>query len=576
MQVEIKWDNLDGEKYFNDKLIDLAKKYQDTKQFEKFSFLISRQANSRHLINLQIDTKNPGEQLDVLSNSYNLDNSFEILEKELKKQIRLYDPEKYEKQKSKEKEWALQAIANREKAISDAKKKLEEKENKIKAKLEQDEKNRLLEQEKQNAAILKKIEKKRLEDEKEDQEIISQLEKQKKEFDEAKKIEKENKEKLEKHMVTLKFDVIADDLEEDREIQEKVKEEKQKLRELQSEENECLAIIEQIKELERKEFNVDEYIVNEPFQLYSNWFYYDNKFNLFIANENNEWVPITKDEIKPYYDEAKRPLLDDLELKLIEARKRRKQHLKDVVNGQDLIAELEQSKQRRKQLEKEKKENLKKLKEDYENTSKQTAEELKAKIKPVEIEIAETHPANEPFLTEYNQYAYHDGEGRYFLADESGNWTETTKSNVYAKSKLTETHIKSNHQAGDSFKNSKGDSFYFDGESYYKLVNGSWELSSLAEATDMNLSDKERKKLEKKANKNKQQENGLNNTSINESNNQHNSTEEDNIQQTTSNNYILNEDGSQQWQDENGTWWYLDTQGNYYYSDGTNWIPYTY
>ena len=41
-------------------------------------------------------------------------------------------------------------------------------------------------------------------------------------------------------------------------------------------------------------------------------------------------------------------------------------------------------------------------------------------------------------------------------------------------------------------------------------------------------------------------ENSLNNTSINESNNQHNSTEEDNIQQATSNNYTVNEDGSQQ------------------------------
>lgn len=569
MNVEIKWENLDANKYFNDKLIDLVKKYQNNDKLSAFNFIVSREPNSRHLINLMVNTKNEGEQLKIVSNSFNLDNSLYLLKKELKKTINKYDQKEYLLKKEKEKKLAAEAIERAEKAIE---KKLKEKldaEKEAHDKRSALERENLVKEEKRNAAILKKLEKRRKKLQEEDSELLAELEKQRKEVEEAKKIQEENQQRLREHMATLKFDVVADDLEEDREIQEKIKEDKQKLKSLQAEENECLVIIEEIKEVERKEFDVDEFVVNEPFILGDCWFYYDEKNNIYKANEEGGWDPISKQEVQPYYDETKRPILEELELRLIEARKRRKLHLKDMADGRELIAELEASAGRRKRLEKERKEKFKSLKQNYEEFHNKTAEELKAHIKPVDIEIAETHPANEPFLSENNQWAYHDGEGKYYIADEYGNWVETNKNSIYNKSTIATTSIEPSHEAGETFKNSNGDTIYFDGEIYYKLVNNEWVKTTYAEANDLGQNHNRRKKKETKAIKNS--------TKAIDSESDI-GVEEDNTdsQVSQNSNITTNGDGSTQWQDENGTWWYLDANGNYYYSDGTNWIPYTY
>ncbi len=564
MEVVIKWDNLEGEYEFNERLIALAKQYQDDKDFKQFNFLVTLEPNSRHLIYLDIDTKNEGERLSILSNSYNLENSFEILTKEAKKVIGSYNAALYEKNKEKERKWAQQAKENRARDLEEQKRKIEEKEKRIKARKSALEKQKLTEQEKKNAEILKKLEKNRLESEKEDQEILAELEEQKKKYEEAKKIEAENKEKLQKHMATLKFEVVAEDLEEDYEKQQEIKAEKEKLLSLQSEENECLVIIEKMKELERTKLDLDKFTPGEPFLLGSCYFYTDGQGKIFKANEEGAWEECTEEDAAPFWEESKQPQMQEYEWLLIQARKRRKLHLKEMADGKELIAELEASRSRKKNLEKEQKENIKKLKDNYAEIHKQTEEQTKAHIKPIKIEIAETHPANEPFLTDKNVYAYHDGEGRYYISDESGNWSETTKDYVYGQSTMAENKdISHGHKVGEQFKNLLGDTFYFDGSIYYKLVGVDWEVTTEAEANDMDLSKKDKAKLEKQKAKEERKTKKLEMEESKSDKSEDKSSSEAKSGET------------QQWQDENGTWWYLDEQGNYFYSDGTNWVPYS-
>ncbi len=566
MEVVIKWDKLEGQHDFNERLIGLAKKYQDDKDFKQFNFLVTLEPNSRHLIYLDIDTKNEGERLSILSNSYNLDNSFEILTKEAKKVIGSYNASAFAKNKEKERKWAEQASANRARDLEEQKRKIEEKEKRIKARKAALEKQKLSEQEKKNAEILKKLEKNRLESEKEDQEILAELEAQKKKYEEAKKIEAENKEKLQKHMATLKFDVVAEDLEEDFERQQEIKADKEKLLALQSEENECLVIIEKMKELDKRKFDPDKFNPGEPFLLGSAYFYHDGQGKIYKGTEEGTWEEVTEEDVAPFWEESKQPEVQELEWLLIQARKRRKIHLKEMADGKELIAELETSKSRKKNLEKEQKENMKKLKDNYAQIHKQTEEQTKAHIKPIKIEIAETHPANEPFLTEQNVYAYHDGEGRYYISDAEGNWTETTKDQVYGQSTMAENDdISHGHKPGEQFKNLVGDTFYFDGTIYYKLVGAAWETTTEAEANDMDLSKKDKAKLEKEKAK---QERKTKKLEMEEAKSGKADTDAESAASAASGE-------TQQWQDENGTWWYLDEQGNYFYSDGTNWVPYS-
>lgn len=592
MDVQIKWENTNGIKLYNDRLIGLAKMYEQNPNFKKFDFTVSLEPNSRHIINLAISTKNDNEVLDLESNSYNFDNSFELLEKQLKQTIKKYDPNALINQLERKKKAEEEALLIQQKNLETEKRKLEEKERKLKAQLVNDEREKQKQQQKQNEEILKKLEKNRKEEEKEDEEIIQSLEKQKQEYEEAKRIEKENQEKLEKYVATLKFDVVADDLEQDNEIQEKIKEDKQKLKSLQAEENECLVIIEEIKELEKKEFDLDDYKANEPFMLADNYFYFDPQYNMYIATHDGQWAPISFDDAFQYFLLSKQRKFDELEARLIEARKRRKYNLKDLVDGSDLLAELEASRHRRKNLEKQQKENFKKLKENYEAISQQTANEVKAHIKPIEIEIAESHPANEPFLTENNVYAYHDGEGHYFIADEYGNWNQATKDMVYKKSNILDVNNKQEYKPGDQFKNAKGELCYFDGDKYYKLVNNDWEPCSMAEATDFDSKNKQDTKTKifnifKKEKSNDRsnvtnifeqqeqlnQENVMNQNEISSS-----YAQENNVNQSATYEQQITDNTSQgqQWTDENGVTWYLDANGNYFWWDGTNWVPYSY
>ncbi len=320
---------------------------------------------------------------------------------------------------------------------------------------------------------------------------------------------------------------------------EKVKEAR-RLKELSNEGNidELVKLNNEIARIKDEKFKE----IHMPNEKYENeegkWEYHDGAGNYFELNEDNEWVPTEHAALK--FEANKESRVAKAQQKYYD--NQRKKIEQDKLDMENKVKELEQlanlkeekqykkkkakeDRQEAKRLAKEEKEKQKQLVKESIESERQSTEEYQEQFNKA-AKYVEVHNANEPFIGPDGKYFYHDGMGNYFSTDENNNWVPVAPlvDEVNPFEVIEEKDKKKilKQQMKDLKKHQE------------EIEKQEKEQSQAQEAAQAATTDT-------------QQASGA----------------------------TVNADGSQQWQDENGTWWYLDAQGNYYYSDGTNWIPYT-
>lgn len=282
--------------------------------------------------------------------------------------------------------------------------------------------------------------------------------------------------------------------------------------------------------------------IHLPNEKYENeddqWEYHDGAGNYFILNENNEWVPTEHAALR--FDDFKEKRIAKAQQKYYDSQ--RKKIEQDKIDMENKVKELEQlanlkeekiykkkkakeDRMEAKRLAKEEKEKQKQLVKESIESEKQSTEEYQEQFNK-EAKYVEVHPANEPFIGPSGKYVYHDGMGNYFSTDENNQWVPI--------------------------------------EPLVEEVN---PFEVIEERDKKKILKQQMKDLKKHQEELEKQEKELSQKGASDE-------KQSDEQSQADTGATVNEDGSQQWQDENGTWWYLDAQGNYYYSDGTNWIPY--
>ena len=593
MNVDVKWLDIDSDPIFNDLLVESLNNIKKKEYIESISAIISKRANSRHIIDLKIKTTNPDEYLYTSGNAFNLDYSLANLETNLKKVMKEYNPNEYERKQKLKEEMLRQQELNRKIKEEKIKKELMSKEEYKKRKAKEAEQARLKKAEERNAQILKKLEQKRKLEEEQEKAILQELEEHKKKLEEEIKEEALKRAKIVEELSNSNQE-IEKDLKEDEKVKSEIKESKDKLRDLWAEENEALVIVDQIKEWSKKEFSSKYYKINEPFELIPGRpIYHDGLENYFIVGESGEWEPFN--EINQEFEVFKHNKLQQLEEKLIIARAKRKHHITDLVDEGEIAERLKESKQILKQKELEQKKELQELKKDQKLISELAKNEMKMKASDVieDIDVVETHLANEPFEVRPGIFAYHDGEGNYFYQNPTTQeWVPTTKSYIYYDNSILNLKLVEEHPANETFQNVKGIYFYHDGNGkYFKNIDDQWVPSTYEECYP------KRSKLIKKRRKEKFDDSSDTsyadvvqkaNMKIEEIKNQNIEGNSFSSNDVTSSIDVSNDSNQTsdsttysqqltQWQDEStGVWWYMDEQGNYFYADETgNWVPYS-
>ncbi len=595
MVVDFKCLNVEVDPTIKEALIKKLNNDKYKQYINNVTATIYQRPNSRHIIDLKIKTNNEGEYLYISGNAFDFQYTLKDLEHNLNKTMKKYNPKKYIKRKELEKKWAEEKNRNRErdrKKLEEAKKAQAAEEERIKKIKEE---KRLAEVKAKNETIQKLFEKKQKDDQKLEKDIQEELDARKKEILEEQKQQEEKLQQVSETISNVNKE-LEKDLQEDEKVQSDIKASKEKLRQMWAEENECLLIIDKIKEWNTKAFSSTKYKINEPFELVPRrQIYHDGQDNYFIA-ENGQWVPFY--DIEKEFEVLRANKLQELELDLIAARAKRKQHLSEVVDDTNLIEKLKESKQILKEKEIEQIKQLKQLNKDKELVNELFKNDLKTKAIDLvdKIQIAETHAPNEQFEIQPGIYAYHDGEGNYFIFNPKMNeWIPTTKDQVYYNNNnLLNLNLIEEHEPNKEFINDNGTTFYHDGlGNYFELFEGNWVQSSYEKCypkkaklikkhrqknkqnnssnKDETYADAIRKQQEKIYVEKAKKTTAFNDFDLNLVNESVDTNKEDGTQQvntTTSQ--------AQQWQDEaTGIWWYLDEQGNYFYADDQgNWIPY--
>ncbi len=598
MVVDFKCLNVDVDPTIKEEIIKKLNNDKYKQYINNVTATIYQRPNSRRIIDLKIKTNNEDEYLYISGNAFDFQYTLKDLEQNLNKAMKKYNPKKYIKRKELEKKWAEERIRNHErnlKKIEEAKKAKEAEEARVKKAKEE---KRLAEVKAKNETIQKLFEKKQKNDLKLEKEIQEELDAHKKAILEEQKEQEERLQEVSESISNVNIK-LEKDLQEDEKVQSEIKASKEKLRQMWAEENECLLIIDKIKQWNSKTFSSTKYKINEPFELVpGRQIYHDGQDNYFIA-ENGEWVPFY--DIDKEFEVFKANKLQELEMQLIAARAKRKKHLSDVVDDANLIEKLKESKQILKEKEIEQKKQLKQLSKDKELVNELFKNDMKTKAIDLvdKIHVAETHAPNEQFEVQPGIFAYHDGEGNYFVFNPKINeWIPSTKDQVYYNNNnLLNLNLVEEHEPNKEFVNDNGVTFYHDGlGNYFELFDGNWVQSTYEKCypkkaklikkhnqknkKDIILDKNEsytntiRKQQEKIYLEKSKKTTALNDFDLNVIDDQVNKYQSDTSNQD--NNTTTTSGQAQQWQDEStGVWWYLDEQGNYYYADEQgNWIPY--
>lgn len=591
MNVDVKWLDIDLDQKFNDMLIESLNNVKKKEYIDSISATICKRPNSRHIIDLKIKTKNPEEYIYASGNSFNLDYSLSDLNANLKKAMNQYDPKEYDRKKKLEEEFERIREINRKQKEERIQKELLSKEEFQKRKQKQIEEARLKKLEEKNKQIMKKLELKRKKEQEEEELLLKELEAKMKEIEKEQQLEDERIAKVFEEISNVDKE-IEKDLENDQKVKDEIQESKDKLRDLWAEENECLVILDQIKQWNNKVFSSRFYKVNEPFELIpGRSLYHDGQENYFIANENGEWEPFN--DINQEFENMKLAKLQELEQRLIIARAKRKHHIKDLVDEGEIVEKLKESKNILKQKQLEQKKELKELKKDQKLISELSKNEMKIQVSDTiqNIDIAEIHEANVPFETKQGYSVYHDGEGNYYMNNpNTQQWEPVSKAFVYGDNQIFNLKLVEDHQPNEPFLNEKGIYFYHDGFGhYFKSVENNWVKSTYEECypKQAKLIRKRRKNkmnddsdvsyAEIVSNANKDIENkkyGYIDNGVSVVSNQINNATYPNNANTTQ---ATTTGTPSQWQDEStGVWWCMDENGNYFYADEAgNWIPYS-
>ena len=580
MNIDVKWLDIDSDPLFNEILIDSLNNVKKNEYIDSISATISKRPNSRHIIDLKIKTKNPDEYLYVSGNSFNLDYSLSDLNTNLKKMMKNYNPKTFVKQKQLEEEYERQREINRKRKEERINKELLSKEEFKKRKIKEQEAARLKKLEEKNKEIMKKLEQKRKREEEQEKLLLKELEDKMKQIEKEKQLEQERLAKVFEEISNVNQE-IEKDLLEDEKVKTEIQESKDKLRDLWAEENECLVIIDQIKQWTKKEFSSRYYKTNQPFELVpGRVLYHDGQENFFICNENNEWEPFY--DIDQEFEQMRAVKLQDLEQKLIIARAKRKHHMKDLVDEGEIIAKLKESKNVLKQKQVEQKKELQELKKDQKLISELSKNEMKIQASDIidSIDVAEIHEANVPFEVKEGIFAYHDGEGNYYLQNvTTQEWMPVEKSYIYGDNAILNLNLVEDHTPNEPFENEKGIYFYHDGLGhYFKSVENNWVQSTYEECYP------KKAKLIKKRRKEKMNDKSdvsyvdiVTNANRDIENKKANVFSQNGVNQDIGA-FVgqATDQSTNTWQDQTtGIWWCIDNEGNYFYADENgNWLPY--
>ncbi len=543
MEISFNWENISSNKYFENVISEML-----TKNFSKFKYLNNLEIsiskgydNSRYIVKLLATTKNIVEKLRVEGISCDIIPATNDLIFNFINVLKNYDEKWFEKRQKLESKWEEDAQKN-----SELKRKKEEKYKAIieenKRRIELNEKIRKHNEQikrdyKIQKDLAKKIHKQQLIDEQTRYELEKDFLERQKELEEKRLL----KEARLREVARIQKETIAKDLG----LEEKAKEQQKTLRELKEKNNEVTKIKNKIINLESSYFD-EIWQANEPFQNEETgqWYYHDGQGNFYESNENGEWVENTN-EIKEKLESIKQSKIAELLIEKDKAQARQeKVSNNEYLNSKDNTLDAKTL------------ENIEKKIDQDEEKLKQLIIDKENKI----LNINETHPANEPWLGDDNKYYYHDGNGKYFTTNENNEWVETLNPSIkeiedeYNKQKDNlvneEIKLEDSNNNNENNKNNNQESFLpkpneayeFDGKWYYFDENGNYYTT----------------------NENNEWVSTVNPhaTGINSKNN-------DGETKALEDNY----DHSEPFQDENGVWWYIDENNQYYYGDANgNWV----